>query len=183
MKDITLFSADTEIARLRVDSISGSGNLSVMESYGLDDREPFASDDADLAIKVKTALAFKKIPSTMEAIEAFATDNSLIMKISDSNGAGASFPVGGSIEITTLTLPDGEDGAAYDEDIVVTGGSEDYTFEVTDGELPSGLSLDASTGTIDGTPDTVETQTFTVTVTDNLFGFTAELEYTVEIAA
>jgi hypothetical protein len=69
--------------------------------------------------------------------------------------------------ITTTSLPDGIVGTAYSETVVATGGVEDYSWSIDSGSLPSGLSLNSSTGVISGTPDTIETANFTVKVTDS----------------
>ena len=50
--------------------------------------------------------------------------------------------------------------------ISVSGGVAPYTFAVTAGSLPTGLSLSA-TGAISGTPTTAGTSAFTVTATDS----------------
>lgn len=67
--------------------------------------------------------------------------------------------------ITTSSLSSGTNGVAYSETLAVTGTSGG-TWSVASGSLPSGLSLNASTGEISGTPDTVETANFTVRYTD-----------------
>lgn len=64
-------------------------------------------------------------------------------------------------------LPNGRLNTPYDHQIEVTGGVPPYDFAVTGGALPSQLSLNAATGRITGTPDTLETQGFQVTVTDS----------------
>jgi len=56
------------------------------------------------------------------------------------------------------------------------GGQTPYSYAVTTGSLPSGLSLDTDTGAITGTPDTVQVTGFTVTATD-ANGCTGEREY------
>lgn len=72
--------------------------------------------------------------------------------------------------ITTSSLSTGTVGAAYSASIGATSGSgSGYTFAVTGGSLPSGLSL-ASNGSITGTPTTAGAATFTVTVTDSNSG-------------
>jgi large repetitive protein len=57
-------------------------------------------------------------------------------------------------------------GDAYKSSVVSFGGVLPYTFAVTSGSLPTGLSLNTATGAITGTPTTPGTSTFTVQVTD-----------------
>jgi Putative Ig domain len=70
------------------------------------------------------------------------------------------------LQVTTTALPGATVGAAYSRSLAATGGVAPYTWSVTSGSLPGGLSLDASTGVISGTPATPGTSTFTVTATD-----------------
>ena len=82
--------------------------------------------------------------------------------------AGALAPVAPApLDITSTSLPDGTANAAYSATLEATGGTPSYSWAVTAGILPAGLSLNMSTGEISGTPTTVETQTFTATVTDD----------------
>ena len=87
-----------------------------------------------------------------------------------------------TLNVFTVALPDGAQGIAYVGLLQVTGGVGPYTWAITVGILPAGLSLNASTGQITGTPTTAgETQTFTVRATDSR-GATATKEFTVTIA-
>ncbi|MGH9757719.1 MAG: putative Ig domain-containing protein, partial [Candidatus Acidiferrales bacterium] len=54
--------------------------------------------------------------------------------------------------ITTASLPVGVEGAAYSQTLAATAGLAPYSFTVTTGTLPAGLSLNGSTGLISGTP-------------------------------
>jgi uncharacterized protein (TIGR03437 family) len=73
--------------------------------------------------------------------------------------------------ITTITLPGGEVGLAYSQTLTATGGTGTYsTWTVSSGSLPAGLTLNATTGAITGTPMTATgtpTPTFSVTVKDS----------------
>jgi large repetitive protein len=70
--------------------------------------------------------------------------------------------------VVDAVLPPGVIGTAYSQTLTGEGGSGPYTFAVTSGALPGGLSLNSSTGVISGTPTTAATFSFTVTATDSL---------------
>jgi len=71
------------------------------------------------------------------------------------------------VAITTTSLDDGTVGTSYSQTLAATGGSTPYTWSVISGSLPAGLSLNASTGEISGTPSTDGTSNFTVQVMDD----------------
>jgi len=62
-----------------------------------------------------------------------------------------------SLAIIPGSLPSGKIGAVYAADLTAVGGVAPYAFDVVLGALPEGLVLDSPTGTISGTPTTVET--------------------------
>ena len=71
------------------------------------------------------------------------------------------------VEIITTSLPSGYAGSAYLEQISATGGTAPYTWRVSAGSLPSGLTLQPSSGTISGSPTTPGNFSFTVEATDS----------------
>jgi len=56
------------------------------------------------------------------------------------------------LAITTATLPAGTVGTSYDATLTSTGGTGSKSWSVSYGALPIGLSLDAASGVISGTP-------------------------------
>jgi hypothetical protein len=72
-----------------------------------------------------------------------------------------------AVEITTELLPSGQIGNNYDQQLIADLGAEPYTWEIIEGSLPDGLELDGTTGRIKNSPETVQTSTFKVQVTDS----------------
>ncbi|TAK33725.1 MAG: hypothetical protein EPO21_12010 [Chloroflexota bacterium] len=87
-----------------------------------------------------------------------------------------------SLAVTTASLPNGQVGRAYRQTLAATGGTTPYTWSLSDGELPDGLTLNASAGVISGTPTTAGTSNFTVMVTDSTGG-TATRALSITVAA
>ncbi len=70
-----------------------------------------------------------------------------------------------TIELTPVTLPNATFGVAYSQTITADGSIAPYSFAVTSGSLPPGLTL-TSGGTLAGTPTLGGPRTFTITATD-----------------
>jgi hypothetical protein len=70
------------------------------------------------------------------------------------------------LSIVTTSLPSGTQNQTYSAMLAATGGLTPYTWNITAGSLPAGLSLNSSTGAITGAPTGGGTSTFTVQVTD-----------------
>jgi hypothetical protein len=79
------------------------------------------------------------------------------------------FTVVAPLTIRTTTLPAAivNQQPAYSQTLAATGGFAPYSWAVATGTLPSGLTLNASTGAITGVPTTPGNSSFTVTVTDS----------------
>ncbi|WP_205910685.1 Ig domain-containing protein [Rhizobium sp. P44RR-XXIV] len=106
---------------------------------------------------------------------------------------GTSAPATASITVSVptlsldpATLPAGAIGAAYSETTTASGGTSPYTYTVTSGALPAGLTL-SSAGVISGTPTGGGTYNFTLTATDSSTGtgapFAVAKAYSITIAA
>lgn len=64
------------------------------------------------------------------------------------------------------TLPNWSHKRAYSAGLTRIGGTAPYVWSIVSGSLPSGLSIDSTTGIISGTPATSGNSTFTVQVED-----------------
>ena len=75
---------------------------------------------------------------------------------------------GGVLNVTTNSLPATTVGATYSQFFAASGGTAPYTWAISAGTLPAGLSLNSSNGAITGTVTTAATSNFTVQVTDSV---------------
>lgn len=93
------------------------------------------------------------------------------IQVKDSNGVTVvkdlSIQVNPELTFTAAPLPEGTVGLAYaGRSLSAAGGSGTYLWSIEDGRLPDGLTLDASRGTIDGTPKESGVYTVTIQVKD-----------------
>jgi len=78
--------------------------------------------------------------------------------------------------ITSTTIPDAKAGTPYSVTLTETGGLSPYSWSVSSGALPAGLTL-SSNGIVSGTPSTSGSTTFSVALVDSN-GFTATQSFT-----
>src|SRR4029077_3764001 len=71
-----------------------------------------------------------------------------------------------SVSITTTAVGNGLPGVPYAATVSATGGALPYRWNISVGTLPPGLSLNASSGQITGTPSASGVFPFTVQVSD-----------------
>ena len=106
-------------------------------------------------------------PSVQSQTQATVTATSLADSTKSASAAVTVTPnQGGQCpQITTSSLPQGQQGEAYNAAFAATGGTTPYTWTLTGGSLPAGITLN-SNGDLSGTPTAVGTSNFTVKVTD-----------------
>ena len=101
-------------------------------------------------------------------------------------GLGAVFVIAGAAptppSIATNSLPPGLVGNAYSASLVASGGQSPYSWSVSSGTLPSGLSLDPATGSISGAPSEAGGFSATFEVTDS-GGSTASVSLSISVGA
>jgi trimeric autotransporter adhesin len=85
------------------------------------------------------------------------------------------------ITLTPATLPGGTTGTAYSQTVTAAGGTAPYTYALSSGTLPAGLTLNPGTGVLSGTPTTAGPYSFAITATD-ANSFTGTQSYTLTIS-
>src|SRR5450755_2233316 len=86
--------------------------------------------------------------------------------------------VGGGLSISTTSLPGGQSGTPYSQTLTATGGTPPYTFTVSAGSLPPGITLNGAN--LSGTPTKTGSYTFTIQVSDSIAA-TATQQFTIAI--
>ena len=103
---------------------------------------------------------------TINATDSANPPNSIAIPLSITVNAAAP-----AFAVSTASLPNGTIGVPYDQVLNATGGTSPSTWSVSVGSLPTGLSLNPTTGEITGTPTSSTTTppsfTFTITATDS----------------
>jgi hypothetical protein len=120
-------------------TLKSSGAISGVPTTG--GQESFVVQVADSSSPTKTAKA--------------------AMAISISNSSGLS-----TLQISTTGLPSGTVRASYAATLSASGGTAPYTWSVSSGQLPTGLTLKSS-GAITGVPTTAGQASFEVQVADS----------------
>jgi CSLREA domain-containing protein len=85
-----------------------------------------------------------------------------------------------TITLTPTTLPSPTLGVAYNPTLSAKGGIAPYTYSISVGALPTGLTLNSTTGVISGAATAAGTFSFTVTAKDS-DGFTTTQSYSTKV--
>jgi hypothetical protein len=123
--------------------------LSLSATSGLISGQPTASGSSNFVIGVQDAAASRASAQSSMSIQITA----------------ASAPPA-KLQISTSSLPSGQIGDAYAISVVATGGTAPYHWSVPAGSLPTGLSLNATSGLISGQPTASGSFDFVISVQD-----------------
>lgn len=108
------------------------------------------------------------ITGTGPASQPFSLTEVAVLAIGPGGFSNGDFQLSGTpVPALTLACPvaSGVANTAYSSSLVANGGAPGYTYSLTSGSLPMGLTLNAN-GSITGTPTATGTFTFTPQVTD-----------------
>jgi uncharacterized repeat protein (TIGR01451 family) len=157
--------------------------------------QPNAATDVDLIVWIQTqsgvvstgpvALAASLAPAPPAFAEAAGHAASTTLPIPRFHPFPTVYPlatiISHALVITTSgNLPNAAAGVPYSQNVTAANGSQPYTFAVTGGYLPSGLTL-AAAGALTGSPLLGGYFNFTITVTDHA-GATASQEFDLFVA-
>ena len=101
-----------------------------------------------------------------------SADNGATFQVKIKNSVGqvtstaATLTVDPLLTVATTSLPGGTIGKSYSSTLQASSGTKPYSWSLSSGTLPAGLSLVASTGVISGKPTTTGIHNFTVKVSD-----------------
>jgi hypothetical protein len=90
--------------------------------------------------------------------------------------------VAGKLTLTTTSLPEGTAGDAYSTTLTATGGVGPYLWVIAAGStLPSGVTLNSSTGVLSGIPESLGSFTLNILVWDSTDVYSAPQSFTLVI--
>jgi large repetitive protein len=170
----TINNPEPTIARLSPSSATAGASsftLSVQGSNFVNESTVRWNGSNRSTIFISTSELTAAIPSNDIATAGSAR----VTVINPAPGGGTSNPLTFTInpaslplKITTSSpLPNGTVGTAYSQTLVATGGTPPYSWSISAGSLPAGLSLNPSSGVISGAPTSAGNFNFSAQVTDS----------------
>jgi hypothetical protein len=110
------------------------------------------------------------LPTTNNVTRGFCADGQTLTKYIWEylgNTIPSEIYAGGVLNISTSSIANGTRNVVYAQTLAASGGTAPYIWSIASGSLPTGLSLNSSTGVISGTPTLEGAFSFGVLVTDS----------------
>jgi hypothetical protein len=124
--------------------------------------------------QLPTGLTLNKSTGVISGTPQQSGSSTFIAQVTDSSSptpytatVQLSITISGGVAITTVSLPAGSVGASYSAAASANGGVAPYTWSVSSGSLPPGITLGSSNGTFSGTPGQTGSYSFQVQVKDS----------------
>jgi Putative Ig domain len=106
-------------------------------------------------------------PTTVTTAFTVTLTAAAITQLTTTQTVTLNVPANPAITTPAGALPGANFGAAYTTSLSATGGITPYTWSITQGALPTGLTINSTTGIISGTSTSAGTASFTVTLADS----------------
>jgi hypothetical protein len=135
--------------------------------------EPFAGLNQKL---------FRDVTCTDVSCSNTSGAETIVVGATDLGGIDFALDVCTAPSVLPLRLASAAVGSAYQQTLSGVGGTAPFSFTVTSGALPPGLTLNAETGVLSGTPTAAGRYTFTIAGADTL-GCVGTREHTLEVPA
>ena len=121
-----------------------------------------------------TGLSLDAASGVLSGTPPMATYGIIVLAVGDQDGRATykdfKLEISNPLQILTTTLPNALKDEPFSEAIRTSGGIGSYSFSHT-GQLPAGLTLNASTGIISGTPTLAEYTNVDIMVTDSTYPY------------
>ena len=124
------------------------------------------------ATGLPAVLTFDPITRIVAGVPTQSGNFTVNIKVTDNTGTSITVPyalnISGILVLPTASLPTGTVGVTYTSPAlpVVTGGTSPYIYSVATGTLPAGITFDASTRVLSGTPTAGGVFNVAMTATD-----------------
>ena len=163
--NVSVINAATNTVTATIPVGSGAGGLAVDPPAGTVYVANFG-DNTVSVIDTATNTVKATVPVGTEPSEVAVNSATHIAYVSNYKTSTVSVIKGPLLTLGFPAPPSGQIGVAYSDTLSTNGGVTPYTWSVSAGALPPGITLGASSGVLGGTPTVAGTFAFTVMVTD-----------------
>ena len=148
-------------------SVTSSNNVTISNN-AVGRTAPLPVDLSGTGIRVDTAAASLASPVDPPPVPSTQVSTNVTLICNTFSGWQPNKNIVGAVQISCTPLPPGTECTTYSANIfTVEGGTAPFTWSVSSGTLPPGLTFDPATGAITGTPTAAGTFDFTVMVVDS----------------